>query len=614
MEVYSWMKKKKIKEIRKEIKADIKETKKTTPFLKTITFQVFAINLVILLAFSAFSFFVIRSMKNMVLSSIDAATNQAETIRTEGRLRDKTTSIQGYVQTILGYSISGDSTEVKNRISENIKYINDTEKAINEDIKFLETSVVATQLPEGKQQVAELRADVEAYIAVVDSIKDAVSEGNIQKALSMSTQYTNSYEKLGSSYDDVEKSIDTLIGGLDSFLNSMFIKVEINVIVVLVIVIAIIILSILLSYFRISRVIARISTAVNEIVENINNNKGDLTQRIKVKTTTELSSIVDGLNTFIETLQTIIRGAKDGSQVLTASSDSMNTQVQKVSDNITNTSAALEELSAGMDTVASTAEQINEKLDDVKTAANEINKEADEGAKTALIIRKEADDIKTDAIKKKEFTGAKMEELSGVLERSVRDSEKVKQINDLTNEILEIASQTNLLALNASIEAARAGEAGRGFAVVATEISTLAESSRQTAGNIQNISADVTQAVKDLADNALEVIDFINKTVIADYDNYVDTSNKYENSALIIDTTLDKFKEKADNLIEIMNQMTDAVYSITESVKESSEAINLSAINSSEIVEEVAGITKAVDENNEVTKQLVTSTEMFVNL
>jgi len=95
------MKKKKIKEIRKEIKADIKETKKTTPFLKTITFQVFAINLVILLAFSAFSFFVIRSMKNMVLSSIDAATNQAETIRTEGRLRDKTTSIQGYVQTIL---------------------------------------------------------------------------------------------------------------------------------------------------------------------------------------------------------------------------------------------------------------------------------------------------------------------------------------------------------------------------------------------------------------------------------------------------------------------------------------------------------------------------------
>ncbi len=49
----------------------------------------------------------------------------------------------------------------------------------------------------------------------------------------------------------------------------------------------------------------------------------------------------------------------------------------------------------------------------------------------------------------------------GVLEHSVKESEQVNQIGELTNVILDIASQTNLLALNASIEAARAGEAGK---------------------------------------------------------------------------------------------------------------------------------------------------------
>ena len=54
-----------------------------------------------------------------------------------------------------------------------------------------------------------------------------------------------------------------------------------------------------------------------------------------------------------------------------------------------------------------------------------------------------------------------------VLNKAIEDSKSVDQVNNLTNDILNISSQTNLLALNASIEAARAGEAGKGFAVVA---------------------------------------------------------------------------------------------------------------------------------------------------
>lgn len=217
-------------------------------------------------------------------------------------------------------------------------------------------------------------------------------------------------------------------------------------------------------------------------------------------------------------------------------------------------------------------------------------------------------------MQKKENTSNQMEELSKVLESSVKDSEKVGQIKNLTNDILEIASQTNLLALNASIEAARAGEAGRGFAVVAQEISTLAENSRQTAANIQDISNDVTNAVEALSSNAMQVLDYINTVVLSDYDAFVDTSTKYEASADVINEMLSRFGESASRLSSIMQEMNSSVTGITDSVHEASDAITMSAENAQNIVNEITGINDDMDKNNNVTNQLNVSTEKFTTL
>ena len=147
-----------------------------------------------------------------------------------------------------------------------------------------------------------------------------------------------------------------------------------------------------------------------------------------------------------------------------------------------------------------------------------------------------------------------------------------------------------------------------GFAVVAEEISALADNSRQTAGNIQTISNEVTDAVNTLSTNAMDVIQFINNDVLNDYDTFVETSDKYENTAVVMDEILDKFNRKADNLNIIMDKMADSVESITESVKESTQAINLSAANSTEIVGQIQGISEAMGENSKVTEQLSSST------
>lgn len=384
--------------------------------------------------------------------------------------------------------------------------------------------------------------------------------------------------------------------------------------IVTVIYIAAIAISLMINYRLVGKKVNSIAGEINSVIDDINNNKGDLTVRVQTQTSSELVNIKDGFNHFMETLQGILKEVKDGTVVLTESSNDMTKQIHLASDNITNTSAALEELSASMQNVSETAGTIDQRLNEVRNATKNINSGVNEGVSKAEEIRTEAVDIKNDAQSKKDNTGDKMETLSQVLEQSVKDSEKVAQISELTNVILDIASQTNLLALNASIEAARAGEAGKGFAVVAEEISSLAENSRQTAGNIQNISNEVTAAVKSLADNAMNVLEFINSTVLGDYDAFVDTGEKYESTASFINDVLDHIADQTKQLNNIMNDMADAVSSITDSVHQSSEAISQSAGNSQDIVDEITGISTAMDTNNDVTDKLNESTMRFINI
>lgn len=267
-----------------------------------------------------------------------------------------------------------------------------------------------------------------------------------------------------------------------------------------------------------------------------------------------------------------------------------------------------------METVSGNVSHINQSVEDVKAAAQEIADQATEGTKTASGIKAEADELKARVIQKKAEAGDQVENLSGTLMESVHESEKVAQINELTKVILDIASQTNLLALNASIEAARAGEAGKGFSVVATEISSLADNSRQTAANIQDISNEVTAAVNNLAKNAQAVLDYINGQVISDYDEFVATGEKYEHTADIMTEMLGSFNDKAENLNDIMTEMVESVQLISNSVLESSQAISQSAESSQEIVGGIKRITEAIDRNNEVTEQLSDTTQKFTSL
>ena len=583
--------------------------KNKVSFFKSIPVQILFFNILMLLVFNIVSYIVNDGISSMSDSAQGIIAGVTELVHKEGTVKEDLARIDGTVQSALGlwsYYTDADKERIGSELKSYESEVTTLVKEIGDEFTMYGNPNATTQLD----------ASAKALIANVDEVFNIMmttGDGSVASKI-LTGDYMTNMEGVKAGMTTLDASVDSLKGNIVNYMAQEKSKITVMNVTGMVVFIVCLLLNLYVSFVLITKVIVKISDSVQEIINDINAGKGDLTARVNVKTGNELVFIRDGINDFIETLQGVMKDVKSGTLILTDSADKMTSQIALANDNITNTSAALEELSASMDNVSTTASHIKEQLNDVRDAVESINDEVASGKERAGEIQKEADTIKNEAMQKKENTGARVEALSKTLDESVKESEQVNQIGELTKVILDIASQTNLLALNASIEAARAGEAGKGFAVVAQEISALADNSRQTAGNIQTISENVTKAVQELSNNAIEVVDFINNTVIADYEAFVETGEKYESTAEIMNEILEGFTEKADSLDNTMHSMADSILTITDSVEESTQAISLSASNSTEIVGEIQEIGEAMDNNNQVTNKLSDSTKKFINV
>lgn len=360
--------------------------------------------------------------------------------------------------------------------------------------------------------------------------------------------------------------------------------------------------------------IKRTSKKLNEIIANIDAGQGDLTERVPVSGKDEIGQLASGINNFIESLQGIMNQITDNSNRLNDIVGSVSGSVATANESSTDISAVMEELSASMEEVSATvsninssAEVVNDNVVELATASNDLYDYASE-------MQKRAAELESNAVQNKQNATNMIENILTTLTKAIEDSKSIDQVNGLTGEILSISSQTNLLALNASIEAARAGEAGKGFAVVADEIRQLADSSRDTANNIQNINSMVTVAVKELIKNSNELVEYINNNILPDYDGFVDSGKQYNEDAIHVNEVVGQFNNMSAELSTLVKSITDAIDGIATAVEESANGVSTAAMNTGELVRDINQIAEEMESNSEVAGKLKDQAAKFVNL
>lgn len=360
--------------------------------------------------------------------------------------------------------------------------------------------------------------------------------------------------------------------------------------------------------------LSKTKNEINEIIDGIDRREGDLTRRVTIMENQEVAAVGSGINLFMGKLQdifkTIIHNSKRMETVVNEVRESVMTSNSSVSD----LSALTEELSATMQEMSDNAALINSNTESVAGEVNQIAERTTEINNYTKEMKGHADSMESAARSNMESTGTKVNEILEVLNRAIEDSNSVNQVNSLTDDILNIASQTNLLALNASIEAARAGDAGRGFAVVATEISQLAAASQEAANRIQQINSVVTQAVHNLADNANGLVQYMNESILPEFEEFVTAGSEYKNKATYIENVMNEFESKTDSLKNTMVEIQRSINMIAHAIEEGAKGVSNAADSTQVLVTDMENISNRMDENFEIATDLKKETAIFTKI
>lgn len=473
-----------------------------------------------------------------------------------------------------------------------------------------------------KYVTSDSTSSYEKLVSDYQSFKDSVK---ILLAQSANQKTKDAYETANGLVADNSKQLNTDINDIIAsfqanassereLLNSGFSMAMISSVVVIIISVIAVIIAIFMVSRHVIRPVIRAAAELRDIIDGINRREGDLTKRVTVESDDEIGALSQGINAFIELLQNIFVIITDNSEAMDKVVSDVLGSVQTSNSSASDLSALTEELSATMQEVANSAGAINSNTESVRVEVDQMAEKSREINEYSKTMKDHADTMEQTARANMDETNAKVEQILSALNQAITDSQSVDQVNSLTDDIMNIASQTNLLSLNASIEAARAGEAGKGFGVVAGEIGALAENSRQTAGNIQQINSVVVNAVHNLSDNANDLVNYLQNSILPEFERFVEDGEKYRENANYIESVMADFTNKTEGFKETFDEIAESISSITTAIDEGVRGVSSAAESTQTLVSDMDTITKRMDENQRIAGELDDETAIFTKI